>query len=135
MSIPASVTNALAALQAQVSAALPLETASRPTIQAIQLNAASLVSQVDTALANAATLSKSGTLGVTATIDTWVAPVAPEDIITGVTSMLTSVIDQWKLAVMRGLVGRVASNLDQLGPIPAVKPTQIYIPAQPVSPI
>jgi hypothetical protein len=132
MSIPSNVTNALTSLQLQVAKALPLESASRPTIQALQLNAGALVAAIDTALANAATMSGLVPTGATApTIDTWIAPTAPEDIIADLQAMLVSATDQWNLAVMRGLVGRVASNLDQLGPVPAVQPTRIVVPAPP----
>jgi hypothetical protein len=132
MAIPSSVTTALTSLQAQVAAALPLESASRATIQALQLNAAALVAAIDTALANASTMNGLVPTGATPpTIDSWIAPVAPEDIIAGIQAMYVSATDQWKLSVMRGLVGRVASNLDQLGPIPAVQPSKIYIPAIP----
>jgi hypothetical protein len=129
--IPAAVTVAVTALQTQVAAALPLESASRPTIQALQLNAAALVDQIDAALAAAVALSASGSIGITAEIDTWVSPTDPEGIITGVTSMLVSTQTQWQLAVMRGIIGRVASNLDQLGPVPQLQPSKIYSPLPP----
>jgi hypothetical protein len=129
--IPTSITTALTSLQTQVAAALPLDAASRATIQALQLNAAALVAAIDTAVANAATLSTSGTIGVVATIDTWAAPTDPEGIIAGVQAMLVSATDQWNLSVMRGLVGRVATNLDQLGPVPMLQPSTIYSPLPP----
>lgn len=129
--IPTSVTTALASLQAQIQAALPLDAAKRPTIQALQLNAAALVNSIDVALANASTLSNSGKIGVVDAIDTWDAPADPEGIIAGVNAMMVSATDQWNLAVMRGLVGRVATNLDQLGPAPALKPSTIYAPLPP----
>jgi hypothetical protein len=130
--IPASVTDALTSLQAQVAAALPLENATLPTIQALQLNAAALVGAIDVALANAATMTTSGTIGVPAAIDTWVAPVNPEGMIAGVNALYVSAADQWNLSVMRGLVGRVATNLDQLGPIPTpIQPSKIFSPMPP----
>ncbi len=132
--IPASITVALDSLQTQVTAALPLEAASRPAIQALQLNAQTLVAAIDAALANAATLSTSGTIGLIATLDNWTGPIDPEGMISGVNAMLVSATDQWALAVMRGLVGRVASNLDQLGPIPAT-PSKIYTPITATAPI
>lgn len=131
--IPSSITTALDSLQTQVNAALPLESASRPTIQALQLNAQTLVAAIDAAIASAATLSTSGTIGLVATLDNWTGPIDPEGMISGVKAMLVSATDQWALAVMRGLVGRVASNLDQLGPIP-VTPSKIYTPITAVPP-
>jgi hypothetical protein len=134
--IPATVTDALNSLQAQVNAAMPLEKASRPTISAIQLNAASLVALIDISLASAATL-----LNLTPpsnnvfTVDTWVAPTAPEDIINALNSIYVSAHDQWILSVMRGVLGRVAANVDQLLPVAvAPQPLKIYGP-QPPDPI
>src|SRR5258708_37630279 len=132
--IPASITVALDSLQTQVNAAVPLEAASRPTIQALQLNVQTLVAAIDTALASAVTLSNSGTIGLVATLDNWTGPTDPEGMITGVNAMLVSAKDQWALAIMRGIVGRVASNLDQLGPIPAIQ-SKIYTPITATAPI
>jgi hypothetical protein len=101
--IPQNVTDALTSLQSQVTAAAPLTAASQPTITAIKLNSQALVTTVDTALAGAA-----------GQLDTWQAPTDVDQIIAGVLALTTAATDQANLAVMRGLVGRVASNVDQL---------------------
>ena len=54
MTVPASIVTELTALQAQLTAAQPVESASAPTIVALQLNAAQALSDLDTALTNAA---------------------------------------------------------------------------------
>lgn len=102
MSIPANITSEMAFLQAQVNAASPLNAAPRATIAAIKLNAAKLVNDVQAALVAANTL------------DTWTAPVDAGAIISGVLSVSQVAQDQNKLALMRGIVGRVASNVDQI---------------------
>jgi hypothetical protein len=103
MTIPANITTELASLQAQVAAAAPLKAASRATIKALQLNAAQLVSDVQTALVAPGNL-----------LDTWVAPADPSSIIAGVNSLVVTAVDQGNLSLMRGVIGRATSNLDQL---------------------
>lgn len=102
MTIPANVTMELASLQAQVAAATPLNNASFATIRALQLNAGNLVSDIQSELTE------------TSTLDTFVAPVDPISIVAGFNAVVTEGQDQNKLSLMRGIVGRVASNLDQL---------------------
>jgi hypothetical protein len=111
--IPANVTTALNSLQTQVAAASPLEKASTPTITALQLNADALVTLID----NALTAAADG-------LDSWIAPSEVLNIISGVLTSQTAAIDQSNLALMRGVCGRVAANLDQLGPTPALPPGQ-----------
>lgn len=103
MSIPATITAELASLQAQVTAASPLTSASAATIKALQLNAAQLVSDVEAALIAPANM-----------LDTYVAPSDPPTIIMGVEALLLAAQAQSGLALMRGVVGRAASNLNQL---------------------
>lgn len=100
--IPAKITNELTSLQAQVAAALPLNNAPFATIKALQLNAGNLVADMQTAL-NAASV-----------LDTWVAPPDAISMVNGFNAAVTAAADQGNLALMRGLVGRVTSNLDQL---------------------
>jgi hypothetical protein len=103
MTVPANITAELTSLQAQVSAASPLTSASRATVTALQLNATQLVGDVQAAL-----------VAPNNTLDTWVIPVDPVAIINGIEGLVTASQDQSNLALMRGLTGRVASNLDQL---------------------
>jgi hypothetical protein len=103
MSIPANITTELASLQAEVAAASPLANASRATKVALQLNAAQLVEDVQSALVAPNNL-----------LDTWAAPTDPIAIVTGIDQIVTASEDQSALALMRGVVGRAASNLDQL---------------------
>jgi hypothetical protein len=102
MTIPSNITTELANLQAQVVAATPLNNASFATIKAMQLNAGNLVSDIQKALIT------------TSTLDTWVAPVDPTSMISGFQGVVIAGQDQNKLSLLRGVAGRVASNLDQL---------------------
>lgn len=102
MTIPASITTALASLEAQVQTAVPLNNASHATITALQLNAGNLVSSIQAALTASNVL------------DTWAAPSDPVSIISGVLNVVSVAVDQNQLSLMRGVTGRAASNLDQL---------------------
>jgi len=102
MTIPTSITTALTSLEAQVIAASPLANASKATITALQLNAANVVSNIQSSL-TAPNL-----------LDTWVAPLDPVSIIAGVLNVVSTASDQNQLALMRGVTGRATSNLDQL---------------------
>ena len=101
MSIPASITTALTSLENQVNAATPLANASQATRTALKLNAAALVANIQS------------TLTATSILDTWVAPTDP-GLIAGVLTLETAAEDESNLSLMRGVVGRAASNLDQL---------------------
>lgn len=103
MAIPSYITTELTNLQKQVAAATPLVSASRPTIVAMQLNAAQLVSDVQAALTAPNNI-----------LDIQVTASDPLTIIPAVLGELTAAQDQTRLATMRGIVGRVASNLNQL---------------------
>ncbi|WP_024516857.1 hypothetical protein [Bradyrhizobium sp. Tv2a-2] len=102
MSIPANITAELAYLQGQVAAASPLANAPFATIKAMQLNAGNLVNDVQAALTAPSVL------------DTFAAPLDAPSIVAGFQDVVTAAEDQSKLSLMRGVVGRVASNLDQL---------------------
>lgn len=103
MTIPASIFTALTSLEAQVAAASPLVNAPFSTIVALQLNAANLVASVQTTLTATPNL-----------LDTWVSPTDALSIISGVLNLTSIAEDQSNLSLMRGVVGRAASNLDQL---------------------
>ena len=92
-------------LQAQVTAASPLTSASPPTLLAIQLNAAQLLANINTAITN----------GV-GQLDVWIAPVDPEQIIDGVLELKWQATNQSHLVLMEGYVARSNLNLDQLVP-------------------
>jgi hypothetical protein len=98
-----NIATELTDLQAQVAANTPLLSASQATRIAIKLNAAQLVSDVQAALVAPNNL-----------LDTWAAPSDPGAIASGILTVLQASQDQSNLALMRGLVGRVASNVDQL---------------------
>jgi len=102
MAIANKITGELTALQAQVAAASPLSQAGRATVTAIKLNAAQLVTDVQ------------GALTVSSLLDTWAAPTDPAQIIAGVLSVGAAATDSGNLALMRGVVGRAISNLDQI---------------------
>jgi hypothetical protein len=101
MSIPENITIELTSLQAQVTAAVPLEDANHATITALQLNAGNLVADVQAALVAPTVL------------DTWIAPTEPTTIISGVLDVVTAATDNSDLSLLRGVTGRVAANLDQ----------------------
>jgi hypothetical protein len=121
--IPQAITDALASLETQAAAASPLQKASRATITALQLNAANLVTAVE-----AAQHSLAGEL------DTYAAKIDPVDIIQGVLSVFGSALDESNIAYLRGLTGRVASNLDQYGPRPPPSILQLP-PGTPLPPV
>ncbi len=102
MSIPANITAEATALRAQVAANQPLANASSATKTAMQLNAGNLVADVQAALTAKTVL------------DTFTAPVDAASIITGFQAVVQAGEDSSDLSLMRGVVGRVASNLDQL---------------------
>jgi len=101
--IPANILTEINSLETQTAAASPLESASRATVISLQLNAEQLVSDVQTAL-----------VAPNNTLDTFVAPVDPVAIIRGVLGLRHAADDQMNLSLIRGVVGRAASNLDQL---------------------
>jgi hypothetical protein len=103
MAIPSNVTAELSNLQAQVTANTPLANAPRATITAMQLNADKLVSDINTALVSCA-----------GTLDTWTSPTDPVAISNGILGLLSNAKDENNLALMGGVVGRAAANLDQL---------------------
>jgi hypothetical protein len=111
VSIPANIFSEWENLQAQVAAAAPLNTASRATVVAMQLNAAQLVNDVENAEHSLA-----------GALDTYTSGVDPVLIIQGVLGVYENAVDVANLAQMRGIAGRVASNLDQLGPKPRPLP-------------
>jgi hypothetical protein len=100
--IPTSVSVELLDLQTQVAQASPLDQASGATIKALQLNAGNLVEDIQAALV------------ATSILDGWVAPTDPASMATGFATVAEAGSDQQALSLMRGIVGRVASNLDQL---------------------
>ena len=102
MSIPADIATELLDVQAELVAASPLGAADFATIKALQLNAANLVADLQ------------GALDEPSLLDTWVAPVDAVGIVAGVLTVVQAGDDQKDLSLMRGVVGRAASNLDQM---------------------
>lgn len=100
--IPPAITTALVSLEAQVDAAQPLENADQATIIALQLNAAALVKAIQDTLTVPSSV-----------LDTWVPPSDPVSIVIGVLNDLEAAQDQTTLSLMRGVVGRATSNLEQ----------------------
>lgn len=103
MAIPQSIVGELQFLQNQLKNSQPLTDQTNATIIALQLNAASLVVDLDIAENNAA-----------GQLDTWVQPQDPFALITSFDNLLISAQDQTSICDIRSLIGRVASNLDQL---------------------
>lgn len=102
MTISAKILSEIANLQAQVAAAAPVANAPFTTIKAMQLNAINLVSDVQSALVAPSIL------------DGWLAPPDPASIVAGFNIEVVAADDESNLSLMRGVVGRVVSNLDQL---------------------
>lgn len=102
MAISTTITSELTSLQLQVQAASPLAQATPATLIAIKLNAAKLVSDLQSALVAPSLL------------DTWTAPTDPASIALGLLGVSTAAADQNTISLMRGIVGRAASNVDQI---------------------
>jgi hypothetical protein len=102
MTLPASIQAEFVNLQAQVKAAGALNAAPHATVQAIKLNAAQLVSDVQAALVASNSL------------DNWVAPADPIAMISGVLAVAQAADDQSDLSLARGVAGRALSNLNQV---------------------
>jgi hypothetical protein len=100
--IAQAIQDALAELQAQVIAASPLENAATADVKAIQLNAVDLTEALQEALV------------ATGTLDSWSAPTDAPTIIGGYDDIVTQATDEATLALMRGVLGRVTSNVEQL---------------------
>ena len=104
MAIPVTITNQLADLQTAFDAASPIDTAAtRSQILGLQFRAAQLVAACDATLPAAA-----------GALDTATVPDMPTDMVKTVLALLQSAQDQTVLAEVRGLIGRAASNLDQV---------------------
>ena len=93
----------IAALNVAFAAASPIEQAPRASVTALQINAAQLVSDIDSALASAA-----------GALDTFTTPLLAADMATGLLGLYMASQNQTDLADVRGLAGRVVSNLDQI---------------------
>lgn len=100
--IAQAIQDELVELEAQVVAATPLENASTPTVKAIQLNAVNLTADLQAALV------------ATGTLDSWDAPIDAPTIISMYNDIVTQGTDEATLALLRGIIGRVTSNVDQL---------------------
>lgn len=112
--ISAAIFAALSSLQAQVIAAGVLEAAPRSTVIALQLNAANLVTMVQQALVGGAVTATGASTTTGVVLDTPITDTDAVAIINDVLNVAQVSYDQRDLALMRGLVGRVASNLNQL---------------------
>lgn len=100
--IAQAIQDALTSLQEQVADATPLEDATTAEVKAIQLNAQDLTADLQDALV------------ATGTLDSWSAPSDAPTIISGFNDIVTQATDESTLALLRGVIGRVTSNVDQL---------------------
>lgn len=101
--IPADITSQLQFLEAQVQQYQPLASAPRAGVSAMQLNAAALVVSVQDALVAPGNL-----------LDTWTSSQSSPVTIAGLLQVAQAATDQSNLSLLRGIAGRVASNLNQL---------------------
>ena len=106
MAIPQNIINEFAFIQGQIDRAIPLTTASQPMLLAIQLNTMQLVSDCENAQTKLA-----------GQLDTWTPPPTnePTVIISGILDLSSSAQDEANIVLLRGLAGRMATNLNQLG--------------------
>ena len=105
MTIPQNIIDEFANIQTQIDAAIPLSTANHPTILALQLNAAQLVSDCEQA---------QGTLVGQLDTYVWTPGDDPAVITAAVQGLNASATDESTICLLRGLAGRMASNLNQL---------------------
>lgn len=103
MAVPANVIKELTALQAQMAAAAPLQSASFATIKAIQLNLDNLINDTFIALGAA-----------TGALDIWVEPTYPGAVATSILGIVVNANDQNDLFDILTLLGRVNHNIDTL---------------------
>lgn len=114
MSIPQNITSELQFLENQVAAATPLANAPFATIKAMQINAGNLVNDIQTALTTTTMIPNLVLTTDSLLLDSWAPPIDPISIVNGFATVVTAAEDQNSLSLMRGVVGRAASNLDQL---------------------
>lgn len=102
MTIPASILGDLEALNTAYVAAAPLANATPQTIQLLALQADAVVADLDAAVGPAA-----------GGLDAFVAPVMPAPLANAVLAVLDESTTQCALTDIRGVIGRLASNLAQ----------------------
>lgn len=106
MSIPQNIVNEFAFIQAQINLAVPLTAAPHAVVVALQLNANQLVLDCEQA---------QGTLAGQLDTYVWTPGDDPANITTAVQGLSASANDEANITLLRGLAGRMASNLNQLG--------------------
>jgi len=105
MTIPQSIADQFAFIQAQINAAIPLTAASHATVVALQLNAVNLVNACEQA---------QGTLAGGLDTYVWTPGDDPAAITSAIQGLNMNGNDEANIALLRGLAGRMASNLNQL---------------------
>jgi len=106
MAIPQSIVTEFSDIQAQINAAIPLTAATHATKVALQLNAAQLVSDCEQA---------QGTLAGALDTYVWTPGDDPAKITSAVQGLNMNATDEANICLLRGLAGRMATNLNQLG--------------------
>lgn len=101
MSVPPAVVAQLTALDDSLVAAGNLETAPLTTLNALAYSAGQLAGAVENAIPAAA-----------GALDTWEAPLMPQDIEAGVLGLLSASEGQSALADLEGFVARIEINLE-----------------------
>ena len=100
MAVPANIAAEVAALNATFVAIGSIEAASQGTVTSLANSAAQLVNNVETALT-----------GVQPLLDTFMPPVMPPALVLQILAAETAAEAQLSLADLRGVSGRIASNL------------------------
>jgi len=103
--IPQNIASQFTNIQAQINAAIPLSTASHATVVALQLNSAELVSDCEQA---------QGSLAGALDTYVWTSGDDPAAITSAIQGLSTNANDEADIVWLRGLAGRMASNLSQL---------------------
>jgi len=106
MAISQQIVNEFTYIQAQINAAIPLSAATHATKTALQLNATQLVSDCEQA---------QGTLAGALDTYIWTPGDDPAAITKAVQGLNQNAADEANICLLRGLAGRMASNLNQLG--------------------
>jgi hypothetical protein len=103
--IPQNIVNEFVNIQTQIDAAIPLATASHPTVIALQLNVDQLVNDCEQA---------QGTLAGKLDTYVWTPGNDPAATTSAIQGLSVNANDEADIAWLRGLAGRMASNLHQL---------------------
>jgi hypothetical protein len=105
MTMPQRIADQFTFIQKQINAAIPLAAASHATVVALQLNAVNLVNDCE---------ATQGTLAGALDTYVWTPGDDPAAITAAIQGLNMNGTDEANIVLLRGLAGRMASNLNQL---------------------